>query len=398
MAWIKLDDELERKPQFQRLCDRLCERAGKAADDAADYVLARLARLWRWANAQAVEGVLAGCGLQACVRVAGGDLAFWQAVVDVGWLDVRPEGIALPRFERWFGGRAGERSSGRSSAAERQRRYRERKRAEAERSTSTVTRDVTPGATSPVTRGAEGESEREPDIRSVLTAGELTEADHECAGDPDQETPLGASREAQDVAPRPGAAREASTSTPRLQSDDPKAEALRVARDVTRVTPAVTRPHVTLPTTLETWRLEQVAGELFRRLRYHGDDGRLVWQAAALQLVGLASAHQVADAAEGVAQASSSIGNPVAYFRQCLAEHVGGPEVLAAAIRRVDALVPSHLKSSTTRAATTRQPTGPQLHGSRDSPARPRQPWAAAETPATLQQILDDVQKGKRSG
>lgn len=96
--WIMLDHELPQKPEFMAIM-------GKTGEEPAT-ILGRLAMLWCLVDRQTVNGVLPHVSLKALSRMFGGDEAFWQAVVDVGWLAISDAGAEIPRFDSRFGNSA----------------------------------------------------------------------------------------------------------------------------------------------------------------------------------------------------------------------------------------------------------------------------------------------------
>lgn len=58
-------------------------------------VVGRLFMAWRWADLQTRDG-FAACSVDALTRMIGGDVAFWHAVEDVGWLEIREDGLFFP--------------------------------------------------------------------------------------------------------------------------------------------------------------------------------------------------------------------------------------------------------------------------------------------------------------
>lgn len=69
-------------------------------------VLGLLCDLWCWADKEAVDGVLPGTSAASLSQVIGADEQFWQAVVSSGWLVVRDNGIEIPNFGKYLGGKA----------------------------------------------------------------------------------------------------------------------------------------------------------------------------------------------------------------------------------------------------------------------------------------------------
>lgn len=82
-----------------------------------DAVIGRLFLFWRLADRSTTDGFLQGVGLRALASKCGGDVAFWQAVASVGWLQVSRDGVTVPRFEKRFGNSARRRMKNAQRAA-----------------------------------------------------------------------------------------------------------------------------------------------------------------------------------------------------------------------------------------------------------------------------------------
>lgn len=92
--WMQLDCDLPEKPEVQGICD--------LTGEPVDVVVGRMFLFWRWVERHAVAQVLRSCSLKTVARVAGGDDAFWNAVIQVGWLAVDGADLVIPGWEKRF--------------------------------------------------------------------------------------------------------------------------------------------------------------------------------------------------------------------------------------------------------------------------------------------------------
>jgi len=71
-------------------------------------IMLLLFRFWRLVDRQTEDGVLSGVDMSTLSAVCGGDLAFWQAVRDEGWLAIGEDGsVIMPGFVERLGGTKG---------------------------------------------------------------------------------------------------------------------------------------------------------------------------------------------------------------------------------------------------------------------------------------------------
>ena len=61
-----------------------------------------LVDFWAWVSGESADGLLPGVTTDDLALVVGADADFWDAVSRVGWLEVRPDGLAVPRADRWL--------------------------------------------------------------------------------------------------------------------------------------------------------------------------------------------------------------------------------------------------------------------------------------------------------
>jgi hypothetical protein len=113
--WIAYDLSLPAKPEVQELIDE--------TGQPVEVVVYRLLQLWGWASMHCTDGT-ARMTLARLVRTCGGDVAFWRAVVSVGWLEIDETAatVAVPGWDRRFSQAA----KSRAQQADRSRSYEER--------------------------------------------------------------------------------------------------------------------------------------------------------------------------------------------------------------------------------------------------------------------------------
>lgn len=101
--WIPIDCNIATKPEVLELCD-IC-------DLEPDVVIGRIVQLWLWAalNAESGEAKMTPPRLS---RTFGGDVDFWNAVKEVGWLEIDSERrtITVPGWQERFSQAAKERA------------------------------------------------------------------------------------------------------------------------------------------------------------------------------------------------------------------------------------------------------------------------------------------------
>lgn len=62
-------------------------------------IMLRMFRFWRLMDRQTVDGVLRGVSLETLPTICGGDVQFWTAVKDVGWIGLTEDGsVTMPDF------------------------------------------------------------------------------------------------------------------------------------------------------------------------------------------------------------------------------------------------------------------------------------------------------------
>lgn len=101
--WLPIDCNIATKPEVLELCDVCgCE---------PDAVVGRIVQLWLWAamNAEAGQAKMTPPRM---ARMFGGDVFFWEAVAQVGWLviDAEDRTITIPKWDERFGQAAKERA------------------------------------------------------------------------------------------------------------------------------------------------------------------------------------------------------------------------------------------------------------------------------------------------
>ena len=109
--WIAVDLALDSKPEVQELVD--------LTGQPVEAVCFRLWKLWGWASMNTVDGT-ARMTIPRLVRTCGGDVAFWEAVASVGWLEIDETAatVAIPGWDRRFSKAAKERAQARDRASD----------------------------------------------------------------------------------------------------------------------------------------------------------------------------------------------------------------------------------------------------------------------------------------
>ena len=128
--------------------------------DDPDLAFAKLFRLWRWFDQHTVDGNAAGVTPAVLDRVIG-VTGFVQAVANVGWLEIAPEGISLSRF----GEHNGDTAKNRAQTAKRVAEHKSNAKANGEGNADTVTKSVPRGRgrdNSSSLRSEEGKRKRSP--------------------------------------------------------------------------------------------------------------------------------------------------------------------------------------------------------------------------------------------
>lgn len=100
--WIKMGTRLAEKPEVIGIAERLSAQLLGGIRIDEDTVVGKLHRLWSWADANTVDGNARGVTriwVDRYLKVEG----FGQAMADVGWLLVNPDGITFPNFHRHNG-------------------------------------------------------------------------------------------------------------------------------------------------------------------------------------------------------------------------------------------------------------------------------------------------------
>jgi hypothetical protein len=93
--YLQIDHELPDKPEFLGIIERT------GADQATTFWL--LFQLWRLFDRATEDGFLPHTGPRGLAARCGGDVAFWEAVADVGWLVFRDGGAEVPNFVERLG-------------------------------------------------------------------------------------------------------------------------------------------------------------------------------------------------------------------------------------------------------------------------------------------------------
>jgi hypothetical protein len=234
----------------------ICDLTG----EPLDLVVGRLVMFWRWVDRHASSRTVTGSSAKTLARMAGGDEKFWEDVASLkSWLIIQPDGITIPGWNKRFSNSA----KSRIKTAERQRRHR------AKHGDNSVTPKRDKSVTGPLsTEETENRTEQK---SSVLQKSKVSQ----------NRTSIGETQEA------------------------PADHAL-AGTDLLEISGE------------EVSRCARLAGELFERSRYGGDDGGMLWKISVLVGRGIIPENLAHDAAEGAKQNAKR--NPVGFLRKTLAE------------------------------------------------------------------------------
>ena len=114
MGWIKIDHDLESKPEVITIARKL--RMSRS------MVIGHLVRFWCWADRHTENGDLPGITIGDLCALFATKPVFWSAVEEVGWIKVTETGLFIPGWAKYM--------SSSAKARERVRRHRERKSAQ----------------------------------------------------------------------------------------------------------------------------------------------------------------------------------------------------------------------------------------------------------------------------
>ncbi len=94
MAWIKIRNDIEDDPAVISIA--------AATGLHTDHVVGKLRRIWAWADEQTYDGNAAGV-TAAWIDAKVGVTGFAAAMMEVKWLELTNQGIAIPNFDRHNG-------------------------------------------------------------------------------------------------------------------------------------------------------------------------------------------------------------------------------------------------------------------------------------------------------
>lgn len=111
--WIAVDVTLDQKVEVWEICDLTgCD---------IETVVYRLYKLWTWFQLHSEDGN-AKVTVECFSHNVCGDVSFWEAVAQVGWLRIQKGMLSVPGWDERFSGAAKARQLG----AKRQKRFREK--------------------------------------------------------------------------------------------------------------------------------------------------------------------------------------------------------------------------------------------------------------------------------
>jgi len=99
--YIMLDHDLPDKPEVSAIFE--------ATGVEIATICGRMFILWKLADRLTEDGIMRGMGINSLCAKCGGDKSFWEAVAAAGWIELRENAVAIPRFKKRFGKSARER-------------------------------------------------------------------------------------------------------------------------------------------------------------------------------------------------------------------------------------------------------------------------------------------------
>ena len=91
--WIPVSVDLIAKPEVLRL--------ERNTSKTRHEVVGLLVHFWCWASNHSPDGILP-VDISDLSRLIGADIAFWEEVVKVGWLQAKENKVVVPNCERWI--------------------------------------------------------------------------------------------------------------------------------------------------------------------------------------------------------------------------------------------------------------------------------------------------------
>ena len=153
-VWMQIDLDLPEKPETRLIAMRTGE--------PIDVVCGRLLLFWRLVERECYKrnaGALPKYTTAILGHLCGGDSAFWEAVIEAGWLEETEDGLAVPGWE----GRFSPAAKKRAQAAMRKARYDEKRKAEAEAGSNA---QALPERSESVQERSEASGERDPNTKT----------------------------------------------------------------------------------------------------------------------------------------------------------------------------------------------------------------------------------------
>ncbi len=91
--WTPFEASTLRKPEVLTIASK----TGRTRHEVCGLLM----ELWCWAGEQTVDGHV-DAPVDGLPSAVGGDVAFWDAVIDVGWLEGNGAGLFIPNAEKWL--------------------------------------------------------------------------------------------------------------------------------------------------------------------------------------------------------------------------------------------------------------------------------------------------------
>jgi len=92
--WLKIEHTTPDKPEILKIASRL----GISPDEA----FGKCFRMWRWFDKETIDGLAPGISPEAIDHIVGAK-GFGVCVIDIGWLRIEADGIAMPEFAKHCG-------------------------------------------------------------------------------------------------------------------------------------------------------------------------------------------------------------------------------------------------------------------------------------------------------
>jgi hypothetical protein len=93
--WIPVQVGIVRRREVLAIAHRM----GMSAHEVVGF----LVDFWGWVSEESRDGNVFGTVMSSIIAATGGTEAFWNAVIDVGWLEISEDNLTIPNWDRWLG-------------------------------------------------------------------------------------------------------------------------------------------------------------------------------------------------------------------------------------------------------------------------------------------------------